>query len=232
MPSRTPTNVLSLQDRLGYAFRDRRLLDAALTHRSYGPHHNERLEFLGDAALGLAIGALLYARGVVDEGRLSYWRSALVRAETLAAMARDLRLGSCLLLGEGEALSGGADRPSILADALEALLGAVFLDSGFDAVRGVVERLYARHLADLDPSACIKDAKTRLQEWLQARRLDRPAYTVTETGGHAHAQEFRVRCATGLGHAEGAGPNRRAAEQQAAGRLLDWLEHVPAQSSS
>lgn len=216
-----------LQKSLGYNFRDRRLLDRALTHRSFGPDHNERLEFLGDAALDLAIAEVLYALGVLDEGRLSYWRSSLVRAETLAAIARELRLGSCLLLGESEALSGGAERPSILADALEALLGAIFLDGGFEAADRVVRHLYASRLAALDPAACVKDAKTRLQEWLQARHFALPTYTVLASSGNSQRQTFHVRVDCVAGSAEGHGPNRRASEQMAASTLLQRLASHP-----
>lgn len=219
------TSTLSaLQARLGYTFRDHRLLYRALTHRSGGADHNERLEFLGDAALGLAIGALLYDRGVLDEGRLSYWRSSLVRAETLSEIARELRLGPHLLMSDSEALAGGAERGSILADAVESIIGATFLDGGFDAARGLVERLYAKRLAGLDPSACIKDAKTRLQEWLQARRLALPSYVVTATDGRLHDLAFAVRCKSSVGQADGYGRNKRAAEQQAAESLLKYLE--------
>ena len=221
MPSHT---LFAIEERLGHAFGDRRLLHTALTHRSFGAEHNERLEFLGDAVLNLSIAALLYARGVLDEGRLSYWRSELVRAETLARIARDLRLGEQMLMSDGEALAGGARRASILADALEAVIGAVFLDAGFDAARAVVERLYAGQLAGLDPSACIKDPKTRLQEWLQARHLALPIYTAARVDGPEHRQTFQVRCECAAGSAEGRGPTRRAAEQQAASGLLAKLE--------
>ena len=224
MPETTSSGLASLQSRLGYVFRDPSLLVRALSHRSFGPEHNERLEFLGDAALGLAVGAVLYARGVLDEGRLSYWRSSLVRAETLADVARDLRLGDHLLLGDSEALAGGSNRESILADAMEAVIGAAFLDGGFDAARVVVERTYAGRLIDIDPAACIKDAKTRLQEWLQGRGLSVPTYSILETSGHGHAQTFRVRCAASVGRADASGRNRRAAEQRAAAALLGALE--------
>lgn len=214
-----PANTL--RDRLGYAFRRPELLVQALTHRSYGAGHNERLEFVGDAVLNCAIAAALYHRfPQVPEGELSRVRATLVNRETLARLAAGLDIGSALKLGEGEQRSGGATRPSIIADALEALFGAVFLDGGYDAARSVIEDVYAADLAQIDPAALGKDPKTRLQEWLQAHRVALPDYTVIGVSGEAHAQTFTVECRIpALGIAtEGSGASRRAAEQDAAHR--------------
>jgi ribonuclease-3 len=209
----------TLRDRLGYAFRRPELLAQALTHRSYGAAHNERLEFVGDAVLNCAIAAALYDRfSHVPEGELSRIRAALVNRESLARLARALDVGAALKLGEGEQRSGGATRPSILADALEALFGAVFLHGGYDAARAVIEGVYAAELAQIDPAIVGKDPKTRLQEWLQARRIAVPDYVVIGIAGEAHAQTFTVECripAVGVA-TQGSGTSRRAAEQDAA----------------
>jgi len=209
----------SLRDRLGHAFRDPALLRQALTHRSHGALHNERLEFIGDAVLNCAIALALYERFPdIDEGDLSRARANLVNRDMLARIAQGLDVGRELQLGEGELKSGGAARPSILADALEAVFGAVFLDGGFDAARGAIGRAYADVLSVADPTTLGKDPKTRLQEWLQARRLPVPEYLVVGTHGEAHAQNFDVECrirALDL-TARGTGPSRRAAEQDAA----------------
>ncbi len=223
--SADPQRLAALQSRLGYTFRDPELLRQALTHRSFGATNNERLEFLGDSVLNLAVAALLYAQPPASEGRLSYWRATLVREATLADLGAGLDLGACIALGEGELRSGGAQRASIVADALEAVLGAVFVDGGFDAASALVARLYAQRLRAVDLRASAKDAKTRLQELLQARRLKVPAYSVVATRGPAHAQEFDVQCAVaelGLCSA-GHGPSRRAAEQQAAQAMIEQL---------
>jgi ribonuclease-3 len=216
----------ALQSRLGYTFADPALLRQALTHRSFGATNNERLEFLGDSVLGLAIAQLLYALPQASEGRLSYWRASLVREATLAELALELDLGASLALGEGEQRSGGAQRASILADALEALFGAVLLDGGFDAARELVARLYAQRLRDVDLQASAKDAKTRLQELLQSRRLNVPQYTVLATHGPAHAQAFDVQCEVAeLGlRSAGSGASRRGAEQQAAQAMIGLLD--------
>jgi ribonuclease-3 len=208
-----------LRDRLGHAFRRPELLAHALTHRSYGAPHNERLEFVGDAVLNCAVAAALFERfPAIPEGELSRVRASLVNRDTLARLARGLALGGEIVLGEGEVRSGGGERPSILADALEAVFGAVFVDAGFDAARAVIERVYAGEFVDLDPSALGKDPKTRLQEWLQARRLAVPEYAVTGIGGEAHAQTFTIECRIPALSivATGTGTNRRAAEQTAA----------------
>lgn len=205
--------------RLGYAFRRPDLLRQALTHRSFGTPHNERLEFVGDAVLNCVVGATLYERfPALPEGDLSRVRAGLVNKDTLARVARRLLLGPEIRLGEGEMKSGGAERSSILADTLEALIGAVFLDGGFDAARDVIVTCYAEVLRDADPAALPKDPKTRLQEWLQARRWPVPEYVVTATSGEPHDQRFTVECRVpGLTiMASGEGSNRRAAEQAAA----------------
>jgi ribonuclease-3 len=204
---------------LGHTFRRPELLRQALTHRSFGTPHNERLEFVGDAVLNCVVGATLYERfPALPEGDLSRVRAGLVNRDTLARVARQLGLGAAIRLGEGEMKSGGAARASILADALEALYGAVFLDGGFDAARDAIVTSYADVLRDANPEALPKDPKTRLQEWLQARRWPVPEYVVTETSGEAHEQWFTVECRIpGLAIvALGEGSSRRAAEQAAA----------------
>jgi ribonuclease-3 len=217
----------SFRARLGYEFRNPDLLRAALTHRSYGASHNERLEFVGDAVLNCVVGAVLYDRfASVAEGDLSRARAGLVNQETLARVARGIALGDEIRLGEGEQKSGGSNRPSILADALEAVFGAVFVDGGFDAARAVIEKCYGDVLARADPASLGKDPKTRLQEWLQARRMAVPEYEVTSTSGEAHVQVFDVACRIAaleiVGH--GRGSNRRGAEQAAAEAALAQIE--------
>jgi ribonuclease-3 len=209
----------ALAERLPHAFRRPDLLAQALTHRSFGATNNERLEFLGDAVLDCAIAVVLYRRfPQIPEGELSRVRASLVNRDPLARLAAALGLGGIVRLGEGEQKSGGAARPSILADALEAVFGAVFLDAGFDSACGVIESVYAGELADLDPAALSKDPKTRLQEWLQARRIAVPDYAVTAVTGEAHAQTFTVECRIPALAvvAAGEGASRRAAEQDAA----------------
>ena len=209
----------ALADRLGYVFRERALLDQALTHRSHGAVHNERLEFVGDGVLNCVIAAALYERFPdVPEGDLSRLRAHLVNRATLARLARELGLGALLRFGDGEQRSGGADRASIIADALEAVFGAVFLEGGFDAAKRAILAVFAGELAELDPVALGKDPKTRLQEWLQARRMAVPEYAIVDTAGAAHAQSFTVECRVpALGLVTSAvGPSRRAAEQAAA----------------
>ena len=209
----------TLADRLGYAFRDRALLDQALTHRSHGAVHNERLEFIGDAVLNCVVATALYERFPdVPEGDLSRLRAHLVNRATLARLARALDLGALLRFGDGEQRSGGADRTSIVADALEAVFGAVLIDGGFDAARDAIRAVFAEELAGLDPAALGKDPKTRLQEWLQARRMPVPEYAIVDTAGAAHAQSFTVECRVpSLAVVTSAvGPSRRAAEQAAA----------------
>jgi len=208
---------------LGYTFRDAGLLRQALTHRSYGTPNNERLEFVGDAVLNCVVARTLYARfPELPEGDLSRARASLVNRETLVQVARRLDLGDAVRLGEGEMRSGGSDRASILADALEAVFGAVFIDGGYEAARQVIDTVYADILRDADPASLGKDPKTRLQEWLQARRMPVPDYAVVATRGEAHAQVFDVECripALDLVTA-GSGPSRRAGEQEAAAEAL------------
>ncbi len=222
----------ALAHRLGHAFTDRSLLQRALTHRSHSVPHNERLEFLGDAVLNFVVASLLHARfPALDEGDLSRLRANLVNQAALARLAGKLGLSDCLRLGEGELRSGGAQRPSILADALEAVFGAVYLDGGFDAVARVIEGQYQRLLDTIDPQADGKDAKTRLQEMLQARHLKLPQYSILEVQGAAHDQQFRVQCRVDeLDVVDSAqGHSRRAAEQAAAARVIAALQALPMQ---
>ncbi len=205
--------------RLGHEFSSPQLLTRALTHRSYSQAHNERLEFLGDSVLNCVIAAHLYeAYPEMDEGSLSRLRSNLVNQQVLHTLAQQLNLGEFLLLGEGERKSAGASRPSILADAMEALFGAVYLDGGFLAAQKVLLGLYVPFLAQTDLQSLGKDAKTLLQECLQARKLPLPLYTVTAIQGEAHAQLFRVECKVASLNIStlGEGGSRRAAEQAAA----------------
>ncbi len=210
----------------GYVFVEPKLVFAALTHRSAGAVHNERLEFLGDSVLNCSVARLLYdAHPEADEGVLSRLRATLVNEDTLAQIARQLGLGEHLRLGPGELKSGGFRRASILADTLEAILGAIFLDSGFDTAAAVVGRLMASRLAALPAADLLKDPKTRLQEALQARGLALPVYTLTAVVGDAHAQNFTVSCDVptfGL-TAVGEGGSRRRAEQLAASKLFELL---------
>ena len=214
----------NLADTTGYSFSNAGLLRQALTHRSFGAAHNERLEFLGDGVLNCAVAAVLYERfPQLAEGELSRLRASLVNQQSLVEIARQIDIGQHLLLGEGEVRSGGAERPSILADALEAVIGGVFLDGGFDAARTLVLRLFDQPLQSADPHAVGKDAKTQLQEFLQARHIPLPQYSVIATGGEAHAQNFRVECAVPELNirTEGEGSSRRSAEQVAARRAYD-----------
>lgn len=218
-----------LEQRLGHIFERRDLLARALTHRSFGADHNERLEFLGDAVLSLAVSRLLFDRFAgSDEGDLTRVRAHLVREESLHQVALALGLPAELRLSEGEARGGGATRASILADALEALIGAVCVDAGFDAAQGVVTRLFEEHLEGASGASAErwrKDPKTELQEWLQARHVPVPAYRIVATRGQAHAQTFDVACEVPtLGwQAAGTGRSRRLAEQAAAQALLDRI---------
>jgi ribonuclease III len=216
-----------LQRRLGHRFASPSLLTRALTHRSFGVEHNERLEFLGDAVLNLAISSLLYARfGDSDEGDLSRVRAHLVREDSLHRVALALGIPDVVRLSDGEMRGGGAARPSILADCVEAVIGAVYLDAGFDAARSLVQRLFGEVIDSTGVDNWAKDPKTELQEWLQARKLSVPTYSIRATRGQAHAQIFEVDCAVpALGLAEaGEGKSRRTAEQEAARRMLDVLK--------
>jgi ribonuclease III len=222
-----PAALVALQQRLGYRFTQPELLRRALTHRSFSAEHNERLEFLGDAVLSLGVSALLYARhGGSDEGDLTRVRAHLVREDSLHRAALALGVPEVLRMSEGESRGGGALRPSLLADAVEAVIGAVFLDSGYEAAQALVQRLFGEVIQATEAESWSKDAKTELQEWLQARKLPVPAYRITATRGQAHAQTFEVECAVAaLGLTEqGVGKSRRSAEQEAARRMLDALK--------
>jgi len=208
-----------LQRKLGYSFAQATLLQQALTHRSHSAANNERIEFLGDSVLNCCVAHELYQRFTqLKEGELSRLRANLVRQETLAELSQQIELGTYLRLGEGELKSGGFRRPSILADGLEALLGAVFLDGGFDAAQGVIRGLYAALLDHLDPQSLGKDPKTLLQELLQARKIPLPQYAVVATQGAAHNQQFQVECQIPqlAIRTVGYGSSRRIAEQEAA----------------
>jgi len=221
-----------LQARIGHVFARPALLEQAVTHRSHGARHNERLEFLGDGVLNFVVAALLFERyAKLPEGDLSRVRASLVKQATLADIANTLPLSQTLRLGEGELKSGGFRRPSILADTLEAIFGAVFLDAGFIAARDVIVRLYEPILAHIDPETLGKDAKTRLQEFLQGRQLALPVYTVIATHGAAHDQQFEIECALAAPvelRVTAAGASRRAAEQIAAAEALAALMALPA----
>ena len=218
--------LTALQQRIGHRFNDANLLTRALTHRSFGVDHNERLEFLGDAVLSLTISNLLFERlAGSDEGDLSRVRAHLVREDSLHRVALQIGLPDVLRLGDGEARGGGAQRASILADALEALIGATFRDGGYAAATAVVHGLFGELIQSTDAANWSKDAKTELQEWLQARRLPIPTYRISATRGQAHAQTFEVECLVpALNLVEGGvGRSRRVAEQEAARRMLDAL---------
>jgi|TARA_R110000850_G_scaffold67837_3_gene151602 ribonuclease-3 len=225
------TTLDGLQTRLGYRFVDLQRLVQALTHRSMGGIDNERLEFLGDGLLNALIGEALYLQNPRhDEGALSRLRSSLVREATLCALARRLDLGPHLRLGESERKSGGQRRDSILADAVEAILAAIYLDGGFDAARQSCHRWFADALATLPDPEALKDPKTRLQEWLQSRNRALPVYTVVDASGPPHRRTFVARCTLtdAPQQAEATAGSRRHAEQQAAERLLQHLtENIP-----
>ncbi|MGZ5091408.1 MAG: ribonuclease III [Burkholderiales bacterium] len=209
---------------IGYRFKDPDLLLRALTHRSFSGVHNERLEFLGDSVVNCAVALQLYRKFPdLTEGELSRLRASLVSQPSLAAVARTVHLGAYLRLGEGELKSGGASRPSMLADAVEAVIGAVFLDAGFDAASAVVEVLFREPLQTIDPHTTGKDPKTLLQEYLQGRRLPLPQYSVVATRGEAHEQVFEVSCEIAQLNicAGGEGTSRRSAEQEAARAAYD-----------
>jgi ribonuclease-3 len=215
--------LFALQARLQHRFSDPQLLVRALTHRSFSADHNERLEFLGDSVLSLAVAALLYERlSALPEGDLSRVRANLVKQETLHQLAVGLGLSEVIRLGEGEARSGGSRRPSILADALEALIGAVHLDAGYVVAEAMVRRLFEAVQINPNMAATAKDPKTELQEWLQGRHMQLPVYRVAATLGAAHKQTFDVECEIAeLGVTQrGIGASRRAGEQAAAAAML------------
>ncbi|AQQ68024.1 ribonuclease III [Microbulbifer agarilyticus] len=221
----TDLHLQRLSGRLGYQFTNQELLDLALTHRSLGSRNNERLEFLGDSILGFTISAALYEKFPEGrEGQMSRLRAQLVSGETLAKVARELQLGECLRLGEGEMKSGGHRRASILADAVEAIIGAIYLDSGLEAARERVLAWFAARLQGLSLETA-KDPKTRLQEWLQARHKPLPEYQVVEVAGEEHSQQFIVECrVSGLAApVKGVASNRRAAEKSAAAEAYAQL---------
>jgi ribonuclease-3 len=213
---------------LGYAFNQQALIEQALTHRSAGGKNNERLEYLGDAILGFVIADALYHHFTeASEGQLSRLRSALVKRDTLAKVAREFALGDYLMLGQGELRSGGQSRDSILADSFEAVLAAIYLDGGYQATRSVILRVFLPRLEALNPDSQQKDSKTQLQEFLQAKKVSLPSYTILDVSGDPHAQHFKVECAVldlqkkSLGEGE----SRRKAEQDAACKMLLNLNH-------
>ena len=222
-----PSALSDLQVRLAYAFRQSSLLQQAVTHRSFSADHNERLEFLGDSVLNLSVAHLLFTQlANLPEGDLSRVRANLVKQDTLHQLAKKLDLPAVMRLGEGEMRSGGQNRPSILADALEAIIGAVYLDGGYKDAQALVERLFAQVDIKPDMQAVGKDPKTELQELLQGRKLALPKYTVVGTSGAAHRQQFEVSCeVTELRQTQqGSGASRRAAEQAAAAAMLLTLK--------
>jgi ribonuclease-3 len=216
-----------LQKRLGHTFRNAELLQQALTHRSHSSVHNERLEFLGDSVLNCVVASLLFDKFTkIDEGDLSRLRANLVKQQSLYEIAQRLELSQCLRLGEGELKSGGFRRPSILADTLEALFGAIFLDAGFDTARDVIRAMYVPILQTVDPKTLGKDAKTLLQEYLQGKKIPLPQYNVVATHGAAHNQEFEVECLVPKLDIQvfGTGGSRRAGEQAAAKLALEAVQ--------
>ncbi|HSY26049.1 MAG TPA: ribonuclease III [Burkholderiaceae bacterium] len=220
-------DLMLLQNRLGHTFKDAALLQQALTHRSHSVVHNERLEFLGDSILNCVVASLLFDRySKIDEGDLSRLRANLVKQQSLYEIAQRLDLSQFLRLGEGELKSGGFRRPSILADTLEALFGAIFLDAGFDAARDVIRSLYIPILDTVDPKTLGKDAKTLLQEYLQSKKIALPQYNVVATHGAAHSQEFEIECLVPKLEIQvfGTGGSRRAGEQAAAKLALEAVQ--------
>ncbi|MBK5205812.1 MAG: ribonuclease III [Polaromonas sp.] len=220
-------DLLALQKRLQHDFSNPKLLARALTHRSFSADHNERIEFLGDSVLNLAVAGLLYEQlSELPEGDLSRVRANLVKQDTLHKLAVVLGLPDMLRLGEGEAKSGGQKRPSILADALEAVIGAIYLDAGFDKANQLVRRLFKDVEINPQMPAIGRDPKTELQEWLQGRKMNLPIYRVVGTMGAAHKQTFDVECEiTEYGRAErGIGGSRRAGEQAAAAAMLMFVK--------
>ncbi len=227
MPTKNNLLVERLERRLGYNFQDSALLSRALTHRSVGSNNNERQEFLGDSILGFVIAEALFQQfSKTPEGQLSRMRSQLVKGQTLAEIAREFELGDCLNLGEGELKSGGFRRDSILADAVEAIIGAIYLDSDLDTCRNCILSWFGARLEKIEPEMVTKDNKTRLQEYLQGRGLALPEYDVVETKGPLHDQTFVVQCKVSPLNSPivGEGSNRRKAEQEAAALVLAELQ--------
>lgn len=226
MIKNTPEALARLSKRLGYQFNDQSLLLQALTHRSAKGAHNERLEFLGDSILGFAVAEQLFNQFPKEsEGDLTRMRSSLVRGVTLAAMARDFKLGEHLILGQGEKKSGGHRRDSILEDAVEAIIGAIYLDSDIETCKALVLKWFESRLAEIKPGITQKDPKTRLQEYLQARKIPLPLYEVIDIKGQSHNQEFTVKCITQITELEiiTKGTSRRKAEQAAAENVLEII---------
>jgi ribonuclease-3 len=222
-----PHNLARLTKKLGYEFNEPLLLVQALTHRSAKGAHNERLEFLGDSILGFVIAEALYDKFPKhDEGDLTRMRSSLVKGVTLAEVARDFNLGECLILGPGELKSGGHHRESILEDAIEAIIGAVYLDSNIECCKALILSWFERRLTVIKPGNEQKDPKTRLQEFLQGRKIPLPTYEVIDTTGQSHNQEFTVRCQTSVTSEVviAKGTSRRKAEQEAAQQILALIE--------
>ena len=216
----------NLRSRIGYQFKNAAVLTQAITHRSFSANNNERLEFLGDSVLNFIIAHQLYNRfNKLPEGDLSRLRAALVKESTLSEIASGLNIGESLKLGEGELKSAGWKRPSILADALEALVGAVYLDGGFAAAETLVLKLFEQKLANIDPKIIDKDAKSQLQEYLQGKKIELPEYGVVSIDGEAHAQTFKIECVIQKLHIStvGEGTSRRIAEQQAAQLALETI---------
>ena len=216
-----------LEQHLGYHFEDQRQLQLALTHRSHGATNNERLEFLGDSILNFVVGEELFKRfPEVREGQLSRLRSQMVKGETLAELAREFELGDCLVLGEGEMKSGGNNRDSILADSVEAIIGAMYLASGLDVCRERVLSWFASRLNKLGLNTSAKDSKSRLQEYMQAQRQPLPEYVVVDVGGEGHAQMFTIECRVALSKksTSATASSRREAEKQAAAQMLVQLK--------
>ena len=229
MATKSSPDLIALQQRLQHQFADPKLLAQALTHRSFSSDHNERIEFLGDSVLNLAVAAMLYEQlSQLPEGDLSRVRANLVKQETLHQLSVVLGLPSLLRLGEGEARSGGQKRPSILADALEAVIGAIYLDAGFAKADELVRRLFKDVAINPQMPAIGKDPKTELQEWLQGRKMNLPIYRVVGTMGAAHKQTFDVECEISeYGRAErGIGGSRRAGEQAAAAAMLMFVKTI------
>ncbi len=228
MVKNTPQAIAKLSKAIGYVFNDQSLLIQALTHRSAKGTHNERLEFLGDSILGYVIAERLYMLFPKhDEGDLTRMRSSLVKGVTLAELGRDFDLGSHLILGPGELKSGGHRRDSILEDAVEAIIGAVFLDSSIESCKELILKWFASRLNEIKPDSTHKDPKTRLQEYLQSRKIALPQYEVIQTTGQSHNQEFTVRCTTEVVDIEvlTKGTSRRKAEQAAAQKILELIQN-------
>lgn len=220
------STLFALSKRLGYTFKDSSLLAHALTHRSASTNNNERLEFLGDGLVNVIIAEALYHQfSQLREGDLSRLRSRLVKGETLSILAKEFKVTQCLNLGTGERRTGGAERPSILADAMEAIIGAIYLDSNFETCKACVLNWYQSRLLDKQLLNNLKDPKTRLQEYLQARQLPLPQYAIDHTAGEEHQRTFYVSCQVeGMSlQSQGSGNNRRQAEQQAAQNFLDSI---------